>query len=324
LSESEERKITSVEILVFSPGADGTLQYIVPGTGINSSASGATVTTELELTNGASIDLWVLANVSSSKLSKLEAGQSKSAIASLLEYGDADGIGGVNGSLSKVPIPMFGVSEDIVIRISGPSRTIVVSLLRMVSRVDLQLSGRALDILELRAVRLYHQSRRGLLIPTGESLSTFLSSLTDPDKDPYTDTPSELSDYDKPALAESWVEIPATDPVEFVRSLYTFESPAGVGAPAAAFHHNTCLVLETLIKPSSTVRYFRVDFAQGQGDGATRRFIPLIRNHRYLISITDVNETGGSDTPEFALMGQDVDLGVTVEDWHTEDIDWQR
>ena len=68
---------------------------------------------------------------------------------------------------------------------------------------------------------------------------------------------------------------------------------------------NTCLIIGGSYQ-GNTTSYYRVDFVDGGGN-----FLPLLRNHRYLISIIEVVGDGYS-TPEMAFETARSNMQATV------------
>jgi hypothetical protein len=293
-----------VEILVFG-SESGTFLYKISHAGlVGFSQSGDEVkfATDLPLTEGVPVDLWLLANVSDSKIASLELaeGQSKSSIASKLEYAESEGVTQVGG---VTPIPMFGICGNFEVKLSG-TREITAQLLRAVSKISVSAVSSDLELLE---VRLYHQNRNGLVIPTGAALSSYISKL-EAGAEIFVEEPSLPVDVNKAELAKDWIEAPLSG------KLYAFESPAGVPLPAESYYHNPCLTVKLRLLSAGVDSYFRVDLKKGD------KYVPLLRNWEYEIRINGAS--GGQSSHEEALLHQGIELTAEITEWATEVIEW--
>ena len=76
----------------------------------------------------------------------------------------------------------------------------------------------------------------------------------------------------------------------YIREIYVPEA----GLPPTPDNDNIhCIVVGGYYQNSSVVSYYRLDFAKETGPG-TRTYLPILRNHRYVFNITQVNGPGFS------------------------------
>ena len=198
------------------------------------------------------------------------------------------------GKWSGTTIPMWGQLNGQSI-VDGAGFTI--PMIRMMAKIEISVTPKAAGTdkknFKLTDIRLYNYSSRGALVP---DLSTWPA-------DNKATRPTE------PSGGYATMAYPAREPLVFTDSLfYTYEAPQGnAGAGMAT---NTCLIIGGSYQ-GNTTSYYRVDFVDGGGN-----FLPLLRNHRYLISIIEVVGDGYS-TPEMAFETARSNMQATVTEWNS-------
>jgi hypothetical protein len=217
-------------------------------------------------------------------------------------------------------IPAWGEltnqSFDQALTLTGEN---AIPVIRMTARIDLKLSAAAAGAshanFALHTVRLYNYSTRGTLAPhlTGSGLEgTPGHTVTAPTQpsDGYA-----RATYNKGAdnSAGGALLFDANDdtagylPDSLIRTIYTFETPAGISTQAAT---NTCLVIGGSYLQSATDTYYRIDL---KSDATT--YLPLLRNHRYLVNITAVGAPG-QPTPDDAFSAVSTVITADVLQWN--------
>ncbi|MDR2763987.1 MAG: FimB/Mfa2 family fimbrial subunit [Tannerella sp.] len=175
-----------------------------------------------------------------------------------------------------------------------------ISMIRMLAKIEVEVTPEAAgangDNFVLTSIRLYNYSSQGALVP---DLSAWPA-------DNVAVMPSE------PAVSNGYASMsyPANPPLAFdSRVCYTFEAPAGAGGKAMAA--NTCLIIGGSYR-GRPVSFYRVDFVDRTAPG---KFLPLLRNHHYLMKIVKVNGDG-YPTPELAFETTLVNMEVDVLPWN--------
>ena len=182
------------------------------------------------------------------------------------------------------PFPMYGEGIPIVISDNMPSPTI--NLNRALARIDVglnfvidkdKLTEQAYGIpgFKLTEILLFRTHDKGYVAPLSgggiETPSVPSSALRHADNSPL--------DYFIP-------NIEGTD--AFVREIYVPEADL----PSNPDNDNThCIVIGGFHQTSSITSYYRLDFAT-ETDLGTRIYLPILRNHRYVFNITQVNGPG--------------------------------
>jgi hypothetical protein len=187
----------------------------------------------------------------------------------------------VAGEIDKTGgFPMYGEKDNVTISETNTTISSPVALTRAVARVDVSVT--AADF-TLSSVRLYNRSEKGRVAPGSSS----------------PNIPEPASKLTGPLLYNPDNGLTATGVEE---AIYTFESPV-----EANWEDNTCLVISGSYNGGSE-SFYRVDFLGGNGT-----YIPLLRNHRYLVSITSITGNGWTDE-EKALANKPSNLVVGIKD----------
>ncbi len=217
-------------------------------------------------------------------------------------------------------LPMFGYVAPVGVQ-EGLSLTgaNTVPMVRSVAKMEVFLTTKAASGTDggtgnanfrLADARLYNQPLKGWVVPNIASWPSDNIAVA-----PYYGGGSAPTKAVYPTNAPI-VCTGAADNVtdnDILRSIYTFEAPAGVATKPGRFE-NTCLVIGGYYKGSSTVSYYRVDIRHLAGDG-TETYLPIMRNHSYNVNIKSV--TGiGYPTPDDAFYGEIIPMEVDVVPWN--------
>jgi hypothetical protein len=217
-------------------------------------------------------------------------------------------------------IPMWGYHDGLTITLDVTPSVPTIALTRVIARIDLQVGEDADDVFSLASAHLYNYNRAGSLAPavsgTGYDASQWdgskataphlpvLSSLVNqvtPLK--VTAAPLSYTIHAGATVVAGKIENPV---YTYNQYIYTFEADA----VTAGAQTNTCLVIGGYYNDNPTPTYYRVDFADNNGD-----CLPLLRNHRYIVTIKEVHAHGYS-TKEEALANKPANIKVEILPWN--------
>jgi len=285
LTSTEENKITELDILVFDVDIDNneTFSYHVPVTSaIN---KGGTDEQELNfsawLKRGNDQNVVVIANARSVLNTIIASIPNKGSKANILKQLiiSHSGAWPVNGSL---PMPMYSESGKTDIHaVANTNPPINMQLIRMLARIDVKNSASGF---ELQEVYLCNASINGYISPVwDEKGNVSFGKMT-------ANLPPSFS-------KQSLLTYPVSSGM-LEREIYTFES-----AEATDDNTNrknaTCLVLKGIYNGQNY--YYRVDFTYADPtatDPSAVKYMPLLRNYKYEIDITQAHGIGYSSVQE--------------------------
>ena len=251
-------------------------------------------------------DVVVLANISPSlvaELNSVTAGQSKEWVSNRLLLTNNGKWNAAHGSAGYIPIPMWG--ESALPSLSGDAPiNISVTLTRMLSKIDVVLTkDNEKSKLDLQSVRLYNYNNQGLVVPPVSNWNTIPS------------IPSSAQKISAPLLYDgSAITKESGRGVASINELYAFEALAGNGN---ALLENTCIVIGGKYNGATNDSYYRIDFANtaGTGASATTTYLSLLRNYNYKINIDDIKGAGFA-TPEEAFRSLPVNIVANIVNWN--------
>jgi len=190
------------------------------------------------------------------------------------------------------PLPMWG-ETDVIDGMTVPM-TIAeeISLMRSLARVDVVVTGNALDIFELTEVIVFNTNKNGLIIPNPDHITAGVATL-----------PS------LPALLEAnddRLEYTVSDGKSSFAEIYLFEAAAGGNLdPPPADPNATALVIGGRYSIDPVTTYYRIDFKDPDDSDVT---MPVLRNHHYQITISDAHNSGRTTVEEAFEMSLDPDF----------------
>jgi hypothetical protein len=217
-------------------------------------------------------------------------------------------------------IPMWGYHDGLTIALDVVPSVPVIALTRSVARIDLQVGEDADDVFSLASVYLYNYNRAGSIAPavtgSGYDVSQWngnkaiaphlpaLTSLADQVAAlKVSGTPLSYSIHTGATVVLGKIENPVHTYNQYI---YTFEADA----VTAGAQTNTCLVIGGYYNDNPTPTYYRVDFADNNGD-----CLPLLRNHRYIVTIKEVHAHGYSSKEE-AYANKPANIRVEILPWN--------
>lgn len=236
-------------------------------------------------------------------LGDIPAGSSQSTILTPLTFSRTDPWSSDESDF--VPVPMWGETVPAVIDDSGISLN--ATILRMASRLEICLSE---DIDEktfrLAGLHIYNANSCGYIVPSESNIiydsgvSTHRVGAPTLPANPLTLSAPLSHSADAETGTLPWI--------------YLFEAAAGSGSDDAP-----CIVVEGYYLQDQSPSYYRPDLASLDNAGIFEGYIPLLRNHRYIYTITGV-ETRGYATADEALAAGGTNLGFRLYIWDLGDI----
>ncbi len=286
---AKEHAVEEVAVLVFQVnGSNQTFAYYKEGTHLEMS-SGSPYTAEFraQLTEGNNYNIAIIANPGAtlkSTLSALSAGTTKAAVLEALKYSGtagqpwpADGSG--TSGTDYLPIPMYG--ETGTITITSGTTISGITLTRMLARIDVSvdLGSSPENTFRLTNIYVCNYNTVGYVAP-----GTTIPNI-----------PANPGKQTGQAAALNYTVSGATAAAaSYNGEIYTFETAAADESTTLSFYNSICLVLRGSFNGEDT--YYRVNFTYDgdpSGSGGTKgNFMPLIRNYKYEVKVTEVKRVG--------------------------------
>lgn len=195
------------------------------------------------------------------------------------------------------PIPMYG--ETSISGIFPGSRISGIELMRMLARIDVnnRVDG---SIFELREIYLVNTYPGGYIAPAWNPSDGVLLNEDD-EHHPYSKNldpmipPSidKIDSNDEGAIRYFYNQDVYRPGIFYAGEIYTYEQPK------SGVKDGACLILRGNYRGEDT--YYRVDFVADksccgddydQANRYNREYIPLYRNHKYIVTITDAEGIG--------------------------------
>ncbi|MDR1602313.1 MAG: FimB/Mfa2 family fimbrial subunit [Tannerella sp.] len=180
-----------------------------------------------------------------------------------------------------------------------------IRMIRMLAKIEVEVTPEAAGVnnsnFTLTDIRLYNYSSQGALVP-------------DPGTWPSDDVAVQPT---CPVVTGGYgaMTYPANSPLVFTsRVFYTYEAPAG--GSGSAMKTSTCTVIGGSYRGRPTT-YYRADFVDKDDPD---EYLPLLRNHHYLVKIVKVNGDGFL-TPEQAFEATHVNMEIEVLPWNSSSSD---
>jgi len=294
-----ESVINDIDILVFEPQGDNTgkLLEVAEWYGMKPmTEEDASVTLKVRLPHG-TYNLVVLGNAGDILKQKLDAGTVVPGVSTKADVIQALSVSqSGNWDIESQAIPACGevASETIDADYQG---TLKVELVRMLAKIEIDVSGLDEDLFELTDVLHCNYIPGGLIVPD-LTLATGLPTL------PQTSA----------AAAKTPVYSPGDDGK---LTFYTFEAAVTPEPSTTGWNTGHCLVLKGKYKGATTSSFYRVDFRNASGT-----LVAALRNRNYKLEITDVHTSGQPSLAE-ALNSVSNTLTMQVAEWESgDDIDF--
>ena len=288
LSAADENAVNEIAVLLFDSNGNYTNQpsYVNSSKIITNPEDSRIKTFTIEVPEG-TYNMVVLANSNqslNSVLSTISVGEPKAEVLNKLLLTNSGKWNASPGSANYLHIPMWG-EVAVTVSASMPIKT-PVALVRMVAKIDVALTtDTAKSKFNLQNVRLYNFNDKGHIVPKAANWNSETPIATAPT------VPSDATKITTPLIYDyadgSITSDPnaATNGIACINEIYTFEAAAG---NASNLTNNTCLVVGGYFSDDNILTYYRIDFTNTDGTN----YLPLLRNHRYEINITDVKGRG--------------------------------
>jgi hypothetical protein len=327
LGATDEFAVNEVAVLAFN-SVSGVKKFygryvgfVTDGPDQISNTAGATMTFQVTIPEG-EFDLMVMVNAN--KLldnANLSQSMDMNAVAAAIKTSMTTAGWQDNTSAADYRrMPMWGYRSGVKIPedFTGTNNLINTpfNLTRMVAKVDIALGQTLISAtkFELKSVRVYNYVEQGRLVPDISTAAnsalwegitqTTLANLT---------TPTLPSSPTKADSTNEFIDRTVTDNKSLTGSIYLFEAPAGCGPVAnkTEYLKNTCLVIGGKYKGGAET-FYRIDFVENNA------YIPLIRNHSYRVTVTDISGNG-HPTEDEALNSVPVNIDTDILDWNEHD-----
>lgn len=183
------------------------------------------------------------------------------------------------------PVPMYGemAMEGVV-----PGYLVSVSLTRMLARVDVEnkVSG---EVFQLEEIFLVNYNTSGYIAPKWDETTGVL--VPDPytaNENPMIPVPSgKQPGTEEVAMKYGYKQAANAPGALMAGKIYTYEAVKNVAADPK---NGVCLVVKGKYRGEDY--YYRVDFTRTAGEAADVACMPLYRNHKYVVTITDAEGIG--------------------------------
>lgn len=200
---------------------------------------------------------------------------------------------GPNDSGKYLPIPMCGEKE--VDKIAPSMEPIGdISLKRMLARIDIVNSASNFTV---DVVYLANYNNAGYVVPVWDANGKIDLTATSTNIPASSDQKVGMSDANyHPIDGEN----------SYLGNIYTFEAPAAADAGGVDKDGNdsredaVCLIIGGKRTGDASITFYRVDFTKTGGVGEDVKYMPLLRNHKYIINITEASGLG-YESPQKAL-----------------------
>ena len=318
LTEGDENEVATVAILLFDGNGKYTYQPVY-SSDITTDAGNSSIKTFTVQVPKGTYDMVVLANANASLsavVSGFTAGDAKEDVLKQITLANSGKWKTNTSDGGYIPIPMWGEIEDITVT-DGMTGSQAVTLTRMVAKIDVALTTTAAKTaFDLKSVRLYNYNDKGRVAPAAANWNSTTNVATAPSVPAGTNKigkPSPAADqpllFDGAAITQD-ASTPNTRGISCSNEIYTFEGAAGA---AGSLSTNTCLVVGGRFTGDSQDTYYRIDLARTTG--TTTTFLPVLRNHKYMVNITAVSGSGYPSADE-AFNAPSANVTASLISWN--------
>ncbi|MDR1415299.1 MAG: FimB/Mfa2 family fimbrial subunit, partial [Odoribacteraceae bacterium] len=222
-------------------------------------------------------------------------------------------------------IPMWGYYKsgtNTALNVTATTTDIAqeINLTRAISRVDVAVAAAAQGSFKLKRVYLFNRNRAGTLAPLAGNISAndgYAAAQWASNKATAPHLPAAPNTATGESNGLLYTEIVTNNKIE--REIYTFEANAGTSFDTdyTKWLASACLVVGGDYTASdgavTTDTYYRVDFIAKNALNVDE-YIPLLRNHQYIVTIKEVSGHGHA-TPELAYKMRPVNIKATIVPW---------
>jgi len=308
LDQFDENEVRTIEILLFNSISGEYIKNPIYSNTISDNPENIRIKNFTVKVLEGTYDMIVLANSRQSLtsiLNEINAGDLKASVLEKLLVHNTGKWNTDSGSNEYIAIPMWGEISGITVT-SGMSSNIPLTLLRLVSKIDVTLAtDDAKNKFELKSVRLYNYNNKGYIAPLdsnwdGDDYTVVAPSIPASATKPENPGQSPLL-YDGSTINSG---------VSCTSEIYTFEAPAG---SSSNLQSNTCLVIGGIYENDSNETYYRIDFTNSSETTVT--YLPLLRNHCYKVNITALDGAGYT-SPEEAFKYPTFNIESEIISWN--------
>lgn len=308
LVESDENKVTDVEILLFNT-TNG--QLALDPVYVNSVQDDpndvGTKTFSVKIPAG-TYNVVMLANTHNELTAitgagAISVGDSKEDVLATLIVEKNSKWGNDPSSSDYRSIPMWGELSSLTVGPNTPTNN-PVTLIRMLAKIDVVLTNATtIANFKLKSVRLYNAKDEGCIVPQTGNWDHTHSLATAPS------IPSTASSISTPLVYED-TEITTTD-VSCTNQIYTFENAKKTSSSIQP--GDPCLVIGGVFNGDAAETFYKVEFAQTSANTTT--YLDLLRNHHYRVNIIEVSGRGYSTAAEaFSSKALNIKTEITERD----------
>lgn len=183
--------------------------------------------------------------------------------------------------------PLWGETD--LVEVSASMSAQSVNLYRALARIDIGFNFKTVGgklteeadgytDFKLKEVKVYRTYNKGYVAPLSSSMTNYTT--------PYIPGDA-VRNADIAPISYSISGSGGAD--KYVREIYIPESNLPT-SPANGNMH--CIVIGGYYKGSSSITYYRLDFATETNPGGVRSYLPVLRNHRYVFNINTVRGPG--------------------------------
>lgn len=305
LSETSDNSVKTVDVLAFRvEGVEELYTYRASGTEVKDDGQKDKKTFKVSLRKDEDIyyRFVVVANVAEEldALSTTQSAKKSQFLARLISKNSM--AWNSTSDTDFTPIPMWGETSSTMKVTDATSNISGITLLRSLVSIDVALIGTSTqDIFKLNEVYLYNRKTRGRIVPIEAHFNSTDIKVTE--------ASMPLGNSSDPLTILDGLKYTTSNPTELRKTIYTYEAP---GVDNGDDLNATCIVVGGQYKSKQT--YYRLDFIEKEANGTFKRYIDLLRNHRYTFNVTDVTDNG-YDTADEAFYGKKVGITVDIEDW---------
>ncbi len=317
LTDTDENDVKTIDVLVFKEnGGEYVYTARCSGTGITTDGGDSRKKNFTVTLRQGRYDLVILANARDLVPQSSLTGKDKQDALALLTVSNTGKWIAKSSDSGYKPIPMWGNVGNLTIS-EGTSLTgsNAVKLTRMIARVDVQVTGTAVNNFQLTSVHVYNYNTRGSIAP---------KSLTAADWDVTTDASAPRAVQPNVPASSTLTKGPlvyngaAIDGLNnrCLSEIYLLEAENHTGgghATPKALLNRTCLVIGGKYDTDTDPTYYRVDFFTGSG--TSQAYLDVLRNHQYIFSINKVSAAGYED-PDIAFESAPVNIEANVLEWN--------
>ena len=301
LTDDDENEVKQIAVLLFK-GEKYIYQPIYSNT-IANGADNKTKTFTLKVPEG-TYDMVILANANASLadiVNNITAGtDEKSTVLSKLVLANDGKWNTKSSSDNYKPIPMWAEKQNVTV--ASNMGTVDAALLRMVSKIDVNLLTEAQEKFDMTSIRLYNYNSEGQIVPNADTWDNAKKEVS---------KPSVFGTHTKgPLLYEEEIKKNSNSKgFSCANEIYTFEAAAGT---ANDLTNNICLIIGGKYNNDTKETYYRVDFANT--DNGVTTYLALLRNFQYKVNVKSISGSGFS-TPDEALNSHPVNIKAGIIKW---------